>query len=80
MTQTQLCPLVAYKQQHPIDKNKEHVLPWGRLIAFQKCKVISFTVCWITKVCKIIPVMRDNAFSIRIAKRNKKAIVKQRSA
>ena len=64
MTQAQLYPLVAYKQQHPINKNKEHVLPWGRLIALQKCKVISIAICWITKVCKIIPVMWNNAFLI----------------
>jgi len=62
MTQAQLYPLVAYTQQYPINKNKEHVLSWGRLIAFQKFKVISIAVCWITKVCKIIPVMRNNAF------------------
>ena len=61
MTQAQLYPLVAYVQQHPINKNKEHVLPWGRLIALQKCNAISITVCWITKACKIIPVMRNNA-------------------
>ena len=64
MAKAQLYPLVAYKQQYPINKNKEHVLPWGRLIAFQKCKAISITVCWITKACKIIPVMRDNSFNL----------------
>ena len=62
MTQAQLYPLVAYKQQYPI--SKEHVHSWGRLIAFHKCKVISITVCWITKVCKIIPVMWNNTFLI----------------
>ena len=64
MTQAQLYPLVAYKQQHPINKNKEHVHSWGQLIAFQKCKAISIAVCWIAKVCKIIPVMQNNAFLI----------------
>lgn len=64
MAQVQLYPLVAYKQQHPINKNKEHVLPRGRLIAFQKCKAVSITVCWIMKVCKIIPMMWDNTFLI----------------
>ena len=63
MTQARLYPLVAHKQQHPINKNKEHVHSWG-LIAFQQCKAISVAVCWITKVCKIIPVMRNNAFLI----------------
>ena len=64
MAQSELYPLVAYTQQHPINKNKEHVHSWGRLIAFQKCKVISIAVCWMTKVCKIIPVMWDNTFLI----------------
>ena len=62
MTQVRLYPLVAYKQQYPINKNKEHVHSWGRLIAFQKYKVVSIAVYWITKVCKIIPVMWDNTF------------------
>ena len=64
MIQAQLYSLVAClcEQQYPTDKNKEHVHSWGRLIAFQKCKVISITVCWITKVYKIIPMMRDDTF------------------
>ena len=62
MTQAELYPLVAYKQQYPINNNKEHVHSWGRLIAFQKCKVISVAVCWIEKVYKIIPVMWNNTF------------------
>ena len=66
MAQAQLYPLVAYKQQYPI--SKEHVLPWGLLIAFQKYKVISLAVCWITKVCKIIPVMRNNTSLKQAAK------------
>jgi len=64
MKQVQLYPLVAYKQQHSINKKKEYVLPWSRLIAFRKCKVISIAVYWITKGCKIIPVVWNNAFLI----------------
>ena len=61
MIQAQLYPLVAYKQQHPVNKNKEHILSW-ELISFQKWKAISVVVCWITKACKIIPMMWNNAF------------------